>query len=97
MTPDQLLRRYPRATLGWLRGQLSLSHAAFAAHLGVHPETLSSWEGLGRAIAPAAHRRILPLLARHLATPEGAAFVRSLERGEGCAGGIGPTRGVGAG
>jgi len=35
-----------------------------------------------RAIEPRYQRRLLPLLVRHLATPEGEAFVRSLGRGE---------------
>jgi DNA-binding transcriptional regulator YiaG len=82
MSPDELLRRYPGATLRWLRGQQGLSREAFAARLRVSAETVAGWETLGRAIAPAEQRRILPLLARHLATPEGEAFVRSLH-GEG--------------
>ncbi len=51
-SPEELLRRYPRATLRWLRGRLGLSHEAFAAHLGASPETVAGWEALGRAIAP---------------------------------------------
>ena len=78
MTPDELLRLYPRATLRWLRGRLGLSLEAFAARLGASPETVAGWEALGRAIAPHHQRRILPLLARHLATPEGEAFLQSL-------------------
>ena len=78
---DEVLRRYPRATLRWLRWRLGLSPEAFAALLGASPETVAGWEALGRAIAPQHQRRILPLLARHLATPEGEAFARSLRRG----------------
>ena len=52
--------------------------AALAASLGVSGATVAGWEALGRAIAPSPRRRLLPLLARELATPEGAAFLRSL-------------------
>ena len=76
-----MLRRYPRATLRWLRGRLGLSPAAFAARLRASPETVAGWEALGCEIAPRYQRRILPLLAQHLATPEGEAFLQSLWRG----------------
>ena len=78
---EEVLRRYPRATLRWLRGRLGLSLEAFAARLRASPETVAGWEALGRAIAPQDRRRILPLLARHLVTPEGEAFIQSLSRG----------------
>ena len=55
---------------------------AFAAHLGAPPEMVAGWGALGRAIAPQHQRRILPLVARHLAAPEGEAFTQSLRRGE---------------
>ena len=83
LSADEVLRRYPRATLRWLRGRLGLSPAAFAARLGASPEAVAGWEALGRAIAPHHQRRLLPLLARHLATPEGEAFLQSLRRGAG--------------
>ena len=82
LTPDALLLRYPRATLRFLRRRLGLSQEAFAAHLGASRETVESWESRGRAIEPRYQRRLLPLLARHLATPEGEAFARSLGRDE---------------
>jgi DNA-binding transcriptional regulator YiaG len=65
-----------------------LSPEAFAARLGAHPATVAGWEALGRAIGPQDQRRLLPLLARHLATPEGEAFLQSLRRGA-AAGGAG--------
>ena len=80
-SPDEVLRRYPRATLRWLRGRLRLSPEAFAAHLGTSSETVAGWEALGRAIPLDHQRRILPLLTRHLATPEGEAFIQSLRHG----------------
>jgi hypothetical protein len=86
VTPDALLRSHPRATLGWLRGRLGLSQEAFAARLGTSWETMAGWERLGRAIAPHHHRRLVALLATHLATPEGEAFVRAIGRGEAAGG-----------
>ena len=82
MTPDELLRLYHRETLRWLRGRLGESQLAFAAHLGAATVTVADWE-TGRA-APSLpyHRRIVRLLALQLVTPEGAAFARSLGRGE---------------
>ena len=35
MPPDELLRRYPRETLRWLRGRLGADQVAFARQLGV--------------------------------------------------------------
>ena len=82
MTPDELLRRYPREALRWLRGRLGESQMAFAAHIGAATETVAAWE-TGRATPSLpSHRRIVRLLALQLATPAGAAFVQSLERGE---------------
>lgn len=82
LTPDDLLLRYPRVTLRWLRGQLGLSRVAFAKRLGASHERVAGWEALGRAIEPRYHQRLLPLLACHLATPEGRVFARSLGRGQ---------------
>ena len=84
--PDELLRRHPRTTLRWLRGCLGLDRETFAAHLGTSPARVASWEDLGRAIEPRYQRRLLPLLSRQLATPEGAAFARTLGRDEAAAG-----------
>jgi DNA-binding XRE family transcriptional regulator len=81
MTPDELLRRYPRETLRWLRGRLAMSQETFARHLAVHMLTVGNWEGGGAPIRRPDHRRRLALLlAPHLATPEGEAFARSLGR-----------------
>jgi hypothetical protein len=86
MTPEELLRLYPRETLRWLRGRLGLSQPEMGALVAAAPMTVASWEN-GRSTVRLARnrRRIVPLLASHLATPEGAAFVQSL----GCGGGQG--------
>ena len=83
MTADELLRRYPRETLRWLRGRRSLTQEGLAALVPVGPATLASWErgrSTIRQVRP--RRRLAALLAPHLATPEGEAFARSLGRGE---------------
>ena len=77
MTPDELLRRYPRRTLRWLRGRLGLTQEAFADGLGVVPDTVQRWE-VGRPIEATLRRRLAIVLERHLAAPEGEAFVQSL-------------------
>ena len=82
MTPDELLRRYPRETLRWLRGRLGLSQMRFAVRLHVGISTVAAWEGQHRSISADDRARLAALLAPHLATPEGEAFARSLGRGE---------------
>jgi transcriptional regulator with XRE-family HTH domain len=81
MTPDELLRRYPRETLRWLRGQLGLTQAGMAALVTAAPMTIANWES-GRSTIRLVRnrRRLAALLAPHLATPEGEAFARSLGR-----------------
>ena len=78
MPPVYVLQRHPAATVRWLRGRLGLTREALAVRLGVPAEAVGKWERGERAIALAAHRRIVPLLARQLATDEGQAFVRAL-------------------
>ena len=85
MTPEELLRRYPRETLRWLRGRLGVSQLKFALDLGVSPTTLGSWEARRHGIGDQHRAQLLALLAPHLATPEGEAFARSLS-GEGADG-----------
>lgn len=82
MTPEELLRRYPRETLRWLRGQLGLSQEAFAEHVGVGTQTVAGWESRRQNISPPNRARLAAMLAPHLATPEGKAFVRSFGWGE---------------
>ena len=78
MISDELLGRYPRETLRWLRGQLRMSQEVFAEHLDVIPQTVAAWETRRHAIAPRNRERIAPLLAPQLATPEGMAFARAI-------------------
>ena len=78
MTPDELLRRYPRETLRWLRRRLSASQPGLAARVGVAPQTVAAWEARRYGIAPANEERLAALLAPHLAMPEGQAFAREL-------------------
>jgi DNA-binding transcriptional regulator YiaG len=82
MTADELLRRYPRETLRWLRGQLALTQSRLAMQIGVDLTTVRTWESRRNAIPPQQHPRLAALLATQLATPEGVAFARSLGRGE---------------
>ena len=82
MTPDELLRRYPRETLRWLRRRLGLSQLAFAQHIGAATETVAAWEARRHGLSDDHRAQLAALLAPHLATPEGAAFARSLGRGE---------------
>ena len=81
MTPDELLRLYPRETLCWLRRRLGLSQQAFAERIDVRPDTVGAWESRRHGIGPDHRARLAALLAPHLATPEGEAFARSLGRG----------------
>ncbi len=82
MTPDDLLRLYPRETLRWLRRRLALGQIDPALRLGVSTAAVGWWESGRRGITPAHQAQIIALLAPHLTTPEGEAFVRSLGRGE---------------
>ena len=79
VTPDELLRRHPRETVRWLRDHLGLNQAAFAKRAEVQQLTVARWED-GRAPIrrKSSHLRLAALLAPHLATPAGAAFVQSL-------------------
>jgi len=81
MTPDELLRRYPRETVRWLRGQLGLTQEALAFEIEVETGTVAGWETRCHGIAPYNRARLAALLAPQLATPEGEAFVRSLGEG----------------
>ena len=82
MTPDDLLRRYPREALRFLRGRLGESQPIFAAHIGAATETVAAWETGHAAPSLPYHRRIVRLLALQLVTSAGAAFVQTLGRGE---------------
>jgi DNA-binding transcriptional regulator YiaG len=82
VTPDELLRLYPRETLRWLRRRLKLSQLDFALDHGIESSTLSAWESRRYSISPPHRARLAALLAPHLATPEGEDFARSLGRGE---------------
>ncbi len=79
MTPDELLQRYPRETLRWLRRRLGRSQLQFVLEMGVGATTLGSWEARRQGISDAHRAQLAALLAPHLATPEGVAFVRSLD------------------
>ena len=81
MTPDELLRRYPRATLRWRRRRLGLSQFALADVLEAEFKTVARWESRRFGISPPHRARLAALLAPQLATPEGEAFVRSLRPG----------------
>ena len=81
MTPDELLRRYPRETLRWLRRRLGRSQLRFALDLGVSPTTLGNWEARRHGLSDAHRAQLAPLLAPHLATSEGESFIQSLGRG----------------
>jgi len=78
MTPDELLGRYPRETLRWLRRRLGHSQLDFALHLGVSPTTLGRWEARRHGLSEEHRALLAALLAPHLVTAEGAAFVQAL-------------------
>ena len=82
MTPEELLRLYPRETLRWLRGRLGLDQLGLALELGVGSSTVATWESRKHPVSPPYRARLAALLAPHLATPEGEAFARSLVRGD---------------
>jgi hypothetical protein len=82
MTPDELLRLYPRETLHWLRRRLGLSQLALSLQVDAYDGAAGHWEVRRHRIAPPYRARLAALLAPHLATPEGAAFIQSLGRGE---------------
>ena len=78
MTPDELLQRYPRETLRWLRGRLGLSQLAFALHLEANVTSVQDWERGRYGISPTNRTRLVPLLVPHLATAEGRAWLAAL-------------------
>ena len=81
MTPDELLRLYPRETLRWLRQRLELSQEAFGLDLDIRQETVAAWESRRHAISPPLRARLAALLVPQLATQEGEALIRSLGSG----------------
>jgi DNA-binding transcriptional regulator YiaG len=82
MEPGRILLLYPGEALPWLRRQLRLNQRAFAAWLGVGPADVARWERRDKNIPRVYYLRLLPLLERHLATSEGAAFLQALGDGE---------------
>ena len=78
MTPDELLVRYPRETLRWLRGRLGLTQLAFGLHIGVSANTVVRWEAGRHGIGPTHRACIVPLLAPYLHTAAGRAWLRTL-------------------
>ncbi len=78
MIPDELLRRYPRETLRWLRARLGLSQMALALALDANPNIVATWESHKHPISPRYREHLAALLAPQLATAEGAALVASL-------------------
>ena len=89
MTADELLQRYPRETLRWLRGRLGLSQLALARQLGADITSVNGWEA-GRHRISRAHRvRLVPLLAPELATEAGRAWLRTLGGADEVLGGAG--------
>ena len=79
MNPYHLLARYPGETLPWLRRQLRLSQRAFAAWLGVPPAAVARWEQGTSDIPLNFRQRLVPLVARYLATEEGRAWLATLD------------------
>ncbi len=78
MTPNEVLQRFPRAAVRWLRGRLGLSQFALALHLGAAITSVSNWE-TGRHRISRAHRvRLVPLLVSQLATEAGQTWLRTL-------------------
>ena len=83
MTPEELLERHPREAVRWLRGRLGLMQMALSFEVGADAGQVGSWESGRAGVSPRYRGRLAALLAPHLATAEGEAFVRSLaESGE---------------
>jgi transcriptional regulator with XRE-family HTH domain len=82
MDADELLRLYPRETLHWLRRRLGLSQLDIGLLAGTGSRSVARWEARRVGISPRYRARLAALLAPHLATPEGEAFLQSLRRGE---------------
>jgi hypothetical protein len=78
MTADELLRRYPRETLRWLRRRLGLTQLALSLELDAYDGAVGHWESRKQGISPAYRTRLAALLAPHLAMPEGQAFAPAL-------------------
>ncbi len=85
MEPSHVLMRHPGEALPWLRRQLRLNRRGFAAWLGVPESAVARWEQGASRIPSVYYLRLVPLLERYLATPEGEGFARSLGRGEAAA------------
>ena len=81
MTPDELLRRYPREMLRWLRGRLGLTQFNLALALGTDVASASRWETGRIPIGPRNRARLAALLAPQLATDAGTAFLAALDGG----------------
>ena len=82
MLADYVLQRHPDRVLPWLRARLGLSRAALAQRLGTEAKVVARWEAGRARISLRYHRPLVRLLAPHLATEEGVAFVESIGRGE---------------
>jgi len=78
MTADELLQRYPRETLRWLRVRLGLTQLNLALALGTDVASASRWETGRLPIGPRNRARLVPLLAPELATDAGRAWLRTL-------------------
>ena len=78
MTPDEVVQRYPREAVRWLRGRLGLDRQAFTQRLAVAPPTVRAWEEGTRPLSPYLRRRVAALLAPHLHTDEGRAWLATL-------------------
>ena len=82
MTPEELLRLYPRETLRWLRRRLGLSQLRLTVEIAAHSGSVGTWEAGRHGISGEPRAQLAALLAPHLATQEGEEFARSLGRGE---------------
>ena len=83
MEPGRILLLYPGEALPWLRRQLRLNQRAFAAWLGVPESVVARWERRDKNIPMVYYLRLVPLMERYLATPEGEAFRQTFGDGEG--------------
>jgi len=81
MTPEELLRLYPRETLRWLRGRLGLTQLNLALELGTDVASVSRWETDRLPIGPRNRARLAALLTPQLATDAGTAFLATLDGG----------------
>lgn len=91
MPPNTVLQRQPAEAIRWLRAQVGLGSATFAACVEREEGSMARCER-GQRVGLASPRRIVPLLARHPnpMAAVGVAFVASFRERSGQGGDMPP-------